>query len=126
MIINNEKELRNAWVMVRALSELIPELKKTHKCKKHIVEYKKAIRDYNKSLNRPNKCLAGDFDWYIELIEFIGCKTIEEAQNIFDNMYRLYYYPSQYDCTGQPFTSGVKFFIRRDVIMCYHSVQYDV
>ena len=127
MVISNQKELRNAWIMVVALSDLIPELKKTHKCKKHIVEYKKAIRVYNKSLdNSPKKYVAGDFDWYTELIEFRSCDTIEQAQTIFNSLYRLHYYHSQYDCTGQAFTSGIKFFVRRGVIMCYHTVQYDV
>lgn len=125
MIINNEKELRNAWVMVYALSDLIPELKKTHKCKKHIVEYKRAIRDYNKTPNNP-KFVAGDVDWYTELIEFTECDSIEEAQLSFDCYHRLHCYPSQYDCTGQAFTTGVKFFRRRGVIMCYHTVCYDV
>ena len=125
MIISNEKELRDAWVMVRALSELIPEMKKTHRCKKHIVEYKKAIREYNNH-ERETKFVAGDYDWYTELIAFEECKTIEEAQTVFDCYFRLHYYPSQYDCTGQAFTSGVKFFIRRGVIMCYHTVSYDV
>ena len=123
--IRNNEELRDAYFMVFALTEFIEEAKKTEKCRQSIIDYKRAIRQYNK--HRCNqKYLWGDYDSYVMLIEFPSWMDIETAKAEFEENYRLHYYPSQYDCTGQHFTTGTKFVVRHGRVYCYHSISVDV
>ena len=123
--IRNKEDLRDAWIMVKALTDLIPEMKKTDRCKQDIIDYKKAIRAYNK-IKSDVRFIGGDYDGYVELIEFPEWMDIKEARQCFSEFHELHYYPSPYDCTGQRFTTGTKFFIRHDRVYCYHSVGADV
>lgn len=123
--IRNKEELQTAYVMVKDLSELIPDAKKTDKCKQAIIEYKRAIRAYNK-IKCNQKYLWGDYDSYVMLIEFPSWMDIETAKTEFEDNYRLYCTPSAYDCTGQHFTTGAKFVERHGRIYCYHSISVDV
>lgn len=124
-VVRNDEQLRDAYTMVFALSELIPEVKKTDKCRQAIIDYKRAIRTYNKRKCN-QKYLWGDYDSYVMLIEFPSCMNIETAKAEFEDNYRLHYSPSQYDCTGQHFTTGAKFVARHGKVYCYHSISVDV
>ncbi len=120
--VRNNEDLKDAWIMVTALTEFIPEAKKTDKCLEMIKKYKQAIRQYNRTEN-PVKAMWGDFDGYTELIKFPSWVCDEaEARQYFEEFYELHYYPSQFDCTGQKFTTGAKFVYRGDRWYCYHSV----
>ncbi len=123
--IRNNKDLRDAYIILLALSKFIPEKEKTDKCKQSIINYKRAIRRFNKIKNNITYC-GGDRDRYVVLIEFPQGMTMSEAKRYFEENYRMYYYPSPYDCTGQQFTTGVKFFKRRGENYCYHTINADV
>lgn len=123
--VRNNEDLKDAWIMVKALSDFIPEAKKTESCLEMIKKYKQAIREYNKRKNDV-RIIGGDYDGYVELIEFPEWMDIKDAKQCFSEFHELHAYPSQFDCTGQKFTTGAKFFIRRDRVYCYHSVGVDV
>lgn len=123
--IRNNEELKDAYIMVQALTEFIPEAKKTDSCKQAIIKYKRAIRAYNK-VKCHAKYLWGDYDSYVMLIEFPKWMDLQTAKDEFDSVYRLHAYPSQYDCTGQHFTTGAKFVERHGRVYCYHSISVDV
>lgn len=123
--VRNNEDLKDAWIMVTALTEFIPEAKKTDKCLEMIKKYKQAIREYNKRKSNV-RFIGGDYDGYVELIEFPEWADISDAKLMFEEFHELHAYPSQYDCTGQKFTTGAKFFIRHDRVYCYHSVGVDV
>ena len=123
--VRNDEQLRDAYTMVWALSELIPEVKKTDKCRQAIIDYKRAIRAYNKTKSN-QRYLWGDYDSYVMLIKFPQWMDLETAKVEFEVNYRLHAYPSQYDCTGQHFTTGAKFVERHGRVYCYHSISVDV
>ena len=70
----------------------------------------------------------GDIDGYIELIdtEIPATASREAAEQVFKNRYVMNLPNSQYDCTGRPFTTWYKLFVRRGTWFAYHNVCYDV
>ncbi len=124
--VRNREDLKDAYIMIQALTELIPEAKKTDKCKETIIKYKQAVRAYHHKQDDKVRIIKGDFDGYVELIEFPEWMDYHDAKIAFEEFHELIAYPSQYDCTGQRFTMGAKFFMRRDHYFCYHSVGLDV
>ena len=124
--IRNNEDLKDAYIMVQALTEFIPEAKKTERCLELIKEYKRAIRRYNK-VKCNQKYLRGDYDSYVMLIEFPSWVCdYKEARQHFEEFYELHATPSQYDCTGQHFTTGYKLVYRHDRWYCYHFISVDV
>lgn len=125
--IRNREELRDAYIFVQLYQEALAEgkVKNVEGAKKLVIEYKKAIRAYNKSKSNI-RYIGGDYDYYTVLIEFSQGMTMEEAESCFENEYRLIAYPSSYDCTGQHFTTRYKFVERRGRIYCYHTIAVDV
>lgn len=66
-------------------------------------------------------------DGYIELITLPGfIKSMESAEEYFENEIRIEPCYSIYDCTGKPFTSWEKIFERNGRFMAYHRVCFDV
>lgn len=124
--VRNKEDLKDAYIMIKSLTDFIPEAKKTDKCRELIVRYKKAVREFNHKQDDGVRLVKDDGDSYVELIEFPEWMDYEDATNCFEEFHHLIAYPSQYDCTGQRFTMGAKFFKRRDHYFCYHSVGLDV
>ena len=124
--VRNNEDLKDAWIMVKALSDFIPEAKKTESCLEMIKKYKKAIRNYNK-VRQDQHFISGDYDRYVMLIEFPNWVCdLQDAKQCFEEFYELHAYPSQYDCTGQHFTTGIKYVYRRGKWYGYHSISVDV
>ena len=123
-MIQNTRDLRTRWMSLHFMEELKAEFN-SRKVRKYIIELKKEIREYN---HKQSEIINewGDWDGYTQLIKFPKEVTMENAQDYFDNNYRLYYHPSPYDCTGQKFTGGFKIFKRNNNVMCYHTILLDV
>lgn len=93
-----------------------------------IEELKRNLRQYlNKPINEERRCVYEDnYGYYVMLVrlpEFL--KSVEDAEEYFDEFERLEYIPSPYDCTGQHFTTGHKIFKRRGRFYVYHSIAID-
>lgn len=94
------------------------------------IEIKRAIRKfYKKVCNKAAKdeWVGGEFDSYTRrypLPEYI--KSEQEAIEYFEECEWMECYPSQYDCTGQHFTTGYKVFCRNGRWHCYHHISVDV
>ena len=66
-------------------------------------------------------------DGYTELVSIPDdFRTVEDADMFFRDFIWIDFRPSQYDCTGQAFTSWYKLFKRGDRFFAYHRVSYDV
>lgn len=129
--IRSQKDLRLAYESLNLIKELKAEKGSVGT---GISEYEKKtkqnIREYHKKKAKSSeetRFIAGDYDSYVlleKLPDFV--KTKEQAEEIFDEDYRLIAYPSQFDCTGQKFTTGHKIVKRGDKFYCYHSISLDV
>lgn len=94
-----------------------------------IANTKREIRAY---VNRPAsnvRIICGDYDGHMELVrlpdELDRVHKSEAAEWFDDNCY-LEAYNSQYDCTGQEFTSWYHLFRRWGHWFAYHKVCRDV
>ena len=89
---------------------------------------KKNIRNEMKPKKSNRTVVHGDIDGYIELIdtEIPDTASREAAEKVFKNRYVMNLPNSQYDCTGRPFTTWYKLFVRRGTWFAYHNVCYDV
>lgn len=68
-----------------------------------------------------------NYDSFTELIKFPEyITTEEEAEFYFRNNYYKEYFPSQYDCTGQLFTTWYKIVKRSAGYVVFHHVCMDV
>ena len=66
-------------------------------------------------------------DGFVELVSIPNVfNTVELAEDFFRDFLELNCRPSQYDCTGQAFTSWHKLFKRNGAFYVYHSVAFDV
>ncbi|MCR5144794.1 MAG: hypothetical protein K6B67_05740 [Lachnospiraceae bacterium] len=129
MRINNKEEARNAYCTIR----LFEQIKKNNRINREqlnainnlLNEKKREVRKYVNHTSNERLVYSDDPDYYIVLIQFPGM-TIDDAKKDFEDNYRLIAYPSQHDCTGQAFTTGVKFFMRNNMPCCYHRIAVDV
>lgn len=125
MQIENKEELRLAYEILKDVESR----EKTAYCEERIRRLKISIRRYTKE--QPTDCtrriIKDRWDSYIELIQFPRViKTTAQAQAYFEERLRMEIKPSQYDCTGQPFTVWYKTFRRRGRMWAYHYVALDV
>lgn len=66
-------------------------------------------------------------DGFVELVSIPDVfDTVEWAEKFFHDFLEMECRPSQYDCTGQAFTSWHKLFRRNGAFYVYHSVAFDV
>lgn len=93
--------------------------------RKYADDIKRGLRDFYHRANGPVKWLKADYDGGFEVIS-LTAKTEEEAEDEFNDRYRYIYTPSQYDCTGKPFTLSHKLFKRGGRWMAYHHYAIDV
>lgn len=137
--IKNKQELRNAYEYIRFLNS----------CKKgcygdniaeneslgvwieeEIQNTKRDIRKCNKSHEADSdgrRVIKSDYDGFVELVELpLGIDSYDAADEYFKEYKYVHMTPSQYDCTGQLFTSWYKLFNRRGIWMAYHSIGIDV
>ena len=124
--IRCKEDLRRAYQTVSLLEDIAKSVtgrEEYEKANNYLISLKLDIRKYNKRKS-DSVIIQGDYDGYIELITFPDDVTDPEAY--FEEEYKLTCKPSQYDCTGQEFTSWYKIFKRRGKTMCYHRVGRDV
>ena len=126
--IRGKKDLQFAYGLLKILEKEAINQKENEKLQKLIVDYKKEIRAYvNKKASDRRIVKEYGIDGYIELIALPKRLTdIENAIEYFEDVEKIYYRPTYYDCTGQAFTSWYKVFKRNDRFFAYHSVCFDV
>lgn len=61
--------------------------------------------------------------WYLEKFENV---TAAEVQEWAEEEVRITAIPSQYDCTGQAFTTGLKAYQAGENVFLYHSIGMDI
>lgn len=102
-----------------AINYAMEEIKKT----------KKEIREeHRKQDTDTGRVIKSDWDSYITLeeLKIPADYTHDDAVEYFDKYEVIHMVPSQYDCTGQLFTSWYKIFKRNGKWMAYHAVNADV
>lgn len=128
--ITNNKRLRDAYALLMFMQSDIPaSVEKRAAVKNLAATIKREIRDYN---NRPAsdvRIICADYDSRLELVqlpdELDKAHKADAADWFRDNCY-LEAYNSQYDCTGQEFTSWYKLFRRQGHWFAYHLISRDV
>lgn len=125
MEIYNRRDLRIAYEQILFLKQLKDEYGDDLRIGKHLKRLKQDIRKYNNRVEEIPRRLVKDngMDGYIELIEM---PETEDPEEWFNCNVRLNYRPSMYDCTGQAITCNHKIFRRREKLMCYHDVCFDL
>lgn len=102
-----------------AINHAMEEIKKT----------KKEIREeHRKQGADTGRVIKSDWDSYITLeeLKIPADYTYDDAVEYFEEYEVIHMVPSQYDCTGQLFTSWYKIFKRNGKWMAYHAVNADV
>lgn len=128
--ITNDEKLRDAYALLMLMQSDIPaSSEKKASVKNLAVTVKREIRNYN---NRPTsnvRIISGDYNGHLDLVrlpdELDRVHKSEAAEWFDDNCY-LEAYNSQYDCTGQEFTSWYHLFRRWGHWFAYHKVCCDV
>jgi hypothetical protein len=128
--ITNDEKLRDAYALLMLMQSDIPaSSEKKASVKNLAVTVKREIRNYN---NRPTsnvRIISGDYNGHLDLVrlpdELDRVHKSEAAEWFDDNCY-LEAYNSQYDCTGQEFTSWYHLFRRWGHWFAYHKVCRDV
>lgn len=90
---------------------------------------KKDIRKEHKRHDADTgRVIKSDWDSYITLeeLKIPADYTYDDAVEYFEEYEVIHMVPSQYDCTGQLFTSWYKIFKRNGKWMAYHAVNADV
>lgn len=129
MDIRSKNDLRVAYNLIYTMGDLIETvtgIKDRSTVLKAVEGLKRDVRAYNRK-ESDRVCIFCDMDGYTELIQFPDyVETLEECEQWFDEVERLTYIPSQYDCTGQHFTRSHKFVNRGGRWFCYHTVAVDL
>lgn len=128
--ITNDEKLRDAYALLMFMQKDVPASSEKKAIVKNLaVTVKREIRSYN---NRPAsnvRIINGDYNGHLDLVrlpdELDRVHKSEAAEWFDDNCY-LEAYNSQYDCTGQEFTSWYHLFRRWGHWFAYHKVCRDV
>ena len=125
MEIYNRRDFRIAYEQILFLNRFKKEYGDNWKIRKRLKELKQDIRKYNNRVEEIPRRLVKDngMDGYTELIEM---PETEDPEEWFNENIRLICPQSMYDCTGQAFTITYKIFRRREKLMCYHNVGFDL
>lgn len=130
LYIKTREDLKMRWITLRFMEKTLAELQdvtksQAEKSQAYIKDLKQSIRDYNRRKeNRDRRIITGDYDGYIELVNVP--QNITDIDAWFDENERLICRPSQYDCTGQPFTMWYRPVKRGGRWFVYHKVGFDV
>ena len=130
MEIRNDRDYKLYWEILVEIIEYAKESGKyTPKRVDHIRDIKVALRKYNKERPEPRKCVYDDsYGDFTELyrLDVPDDWEYEDVKDYFEEWEVQHCIPSQYDCTGQIFTTGYKIFKRHGHWMCYHSYGMDI
>lgn len=129
MEIRNINELRNAYSEISLYNSIVENrfTSISAKLQERIKKVKKAIRKYNRKEPKPVIIKDNGIDGWIEKIVLPeNIRTRKEADEYFLTNEYMECSPSQYDCTGQLFTSWYKIFERQGRYIAYHYISRDV
>ena len=128
--ITDNERLRDAYTLLMFMQgDISASAEKKAAVKNLAATVKMEIRAYN---NRPVsnvRIISADYDGRLELVQLpdeLDKAHKADAANWFRNNCYLEAYNSQYDCTGQEFTSWYKLFRRQGHWFAYHFVSRDV
>lgn len=127
IMIRDDRDYKMYWEILHTIQELGAEFGLSDKKKDHIREIKVTLREYNKK--RPARRIGwGEFDYWTELyrLDVPDDWKYEDVKDWFEEWEVCHCIPSQYDCTGQIFTTRYKIFKRHGHWMTYHSYGMDV
>lgn len=128
MDIRNDRDLRDAYIMVLAFTRFIEQAKREDReignSEQTVKDLKRGIRAYLKAEDS-GRTLVKDYgiDGYIVRFEM---PDTDDPEAWFDNNERLRMRYSAYDCTGQAFTQWHAFKTLGGRKVCYHSIAFDV
>lgn len=127
LYVRDNRDLRSRWATLLFCDFMVKQAQaqgmNTGKTQKYILDLKQAIREYNH--RKPDRrIITGDYDSVLELVDVPQGVTDIDAW--FDENERRVCVPSQYDCTGQAFTSWYKVCKRGDGYKVYHKINFDV
>ena len=110
-----------------SLLNLIEALPVNKKPAKFVVDcLKRNVRDFTHRVSPYIASYVGDdYIFSLEKVPYI-CRTLEEAEEWFEEERKLLYYPTPYDCSGQIYTVLHKIFERNGELLCYHLTHMDV
>lgn len=128
-MIGNKRDLQIAYGLLLLLRQSVGIVDDRGAAEREIVRLKREIRRFLRPQKHrtTHRIIRGDSDGYLEIVTLPDrIDSLEGASEYFENHERREYIPSQYDCTGQLFTSWYKPFKRRGRYYCYHRVLADV
>lgn len=128
LYLKGKESLRFGYQFVAILQEDLRKNPNNEKMKRLIDDMKREIRAYtHKPISEERIVKDYGIDGEIVLIPLPERLTsLENAIEYFEDVEKLYYVPSPYDCTGQLFTNWYKVFKRNDRFYAYHSIGRDV
>lgn len=130
MMIRNENDLRNAYLIVLAYTQFMDKAKaegrEVSNVRQTLDDLKRDIRAHLKREAEAAKGWAYIKDTNDGYIERFEMPDVDDPEAWFDENRRLTYTPCAYDCTGQAFTAWHSFKILGGRKVCYHSIEFDV
>ena len=129
-MIRGKRDLQFNYSMIRFLEKTIEENRGSEDIRKTedwLKEIKRETRAYVNKPKRDVRVIQREFDCWVELYalpEYLT--TLEDAAEYFDEYEWIHAEPSQYDCTGQVFTSWRHIFPRNGRFYVYHCLAVDV
>lgn len=129
MKIANERDFRCGYEILQFLNEHTSEVgDATGRRAEHIVELKRSLRAFAHRPVSESRIVSDEgIDGYVALVVLPETvRSIEAAEDYFEDNMRLVCRPSQYDCTGEAFTNWHKVVSRRGRFWVYHSVSFDL
>lgn len=122
--VRSNNDLRDAYFLIHALQGI----QQTADVKAIIRQQKWAIRHFNRRAPQPTRTIKADLDSLVllEKLPISPDSTMEEAIALFEGSYFVPTPRSQYDCTGQCFTTYYKVFRRHNAWYAYHFMSRDV
>ena len=128
MMIRNDNDLRDAYMLVLAYSQFIDkatrEGREIGNSANMLAELKRNIRTYQHR-EAGAYTLVKDYgvDGYIVRFDM---PDVDDPEAWFDQNERLTMTPSAYDCTGQAFTQWHEYHTLGGRKVCWHSIAFDV
>ena len=118
--IKNREQLDFAYILIRTMADSFP--------REYVDSIKRAVRRYiNKDTALDRRIVSSDYDGMMVLVQLPdGIHAREDAELYFEENEVMEAIPSQYDCTGQLFTSWYHLFQRHGQWFAYHQICADV
>ena len=118
--IRSRENLEFAYAVIHTLADSLP--------REYVDDVKRSVRRYlNKNAYQDRRIISSDSDGMMVLVQLPeSIQTREGAEEYFEANEVMEAIPSQYDCTGQLFTSWYHLFQRNGRWCAYHRICADV